>query len=99
MARTKPPPSKSPPASPAAISVRVLFFASLADLMGERRRSLDLPVGSTIADALRDMAIDVPELAARAPHVSFAVNESFVSADASLSDGDELALIPPVSGG
>ena len=96
MARTKPPPSKSPPA---AISVRVLFFASLADLMGERRRSLDLPVGSTIADALRDMAIDVPELAARAPHVSFAVNESFVSADASLSDGDELALIPPVSGG
>ena len=99
MARTKPPPSASPAVAPAAISVRVLFFASLADLMGERRRSLDLPAGATIADALRDMAIDVPDLAARAPHVSFAVNEAFVTADTPLSDGDELALIPPVSGG
>ena len=96
MARTKPPPSKSPPA---AISVRVLFFASLADLMGERRRSLRLAAGATIADALRDLSLDVPELAAHAPHVSFAVNETIVSADAALSDGDELALIPPVSGG
>ncbi len=99
MAGTKPPPSASPPVAPAAISVRVLFFASLADLMGERRRRLQLPADSTIADALRDMANDVPELAVRAPHVSFAVNEAFVSADAPLSDGDELALIPPVSGG
>lgn len=99
MARTKPVPSASPRAAPTAISVRVLFFASLADLMGERRRNLRLPAGATIADALRDMAMDVPELAARAPHVSFAVNESFVSANATLSDGDELALIPPVSGG
>lgn len=99
MAGTKPPPSTSPPAAPVAISVRVLFFASLADVMGERRRSLDLPAGSTIADALCDLASEVPELAARAPHVSFAVNEAFVPADAPLADGDELALIPPVSGG
>ena len=99
MARTKPVPSASPAVAPTAISVRVLFFASLADLMGDRRRNLRLHAGATIADALRDMAKDVPELAARAPHVSFAVNESFVSADAPLSDGDELALIPPVSGG
>ena len=99
MVRTKLPPSSSPPAAPAAISVRVLFFASLADLVGERRRSLRLPAGATIADALQDLSVDVPELAARAPHVSFAVNESFVAADAELSDGDELALIPPVSGG
>ncbi len=99
MAETKPPPSASPAEAPAAISVRVLFFASLADLMGERRRNLNLPAGSTIADALRDMATDVPDLAVRAPHVSFAVNEAFVTADAPLSDGDELALIPPVSGG
>lgn len=99
MAKTKPPPSAPPLVAPAAISVRVLFFASVADLMGERRRNLRLTAGATVADALRDMAIDVPELAARAPHVSFAVNESFVSADAPLSNGDELAVIPPVSGG
>lgn len=99
MARTKPPPSTSPRVAPDTISVRVLFFASLADLMGERRRNLRLAAGASIADALRDMAIDVPDLADRAPHVSFAVNEAFVTADTPLSDGDELALIPPVSGG
>lgn len=99
MDEVKPPLTESPSVAPAAISVRVLFFASLADLMGGRRRSLDLPTGATIGDALRALSKDVPELAARAPHVSFALNEAFVSADAPLSDGDELALIPPVSGG
>ena len=99
MAETKLPPVAAPRAISPAISVRVLFFASLADLMGERRRSLDLPAGATIADALHHLTQDVPELAARAPHASFAVNEAFVTVDTPLSDGDELALIPPVSGG
>ena len=99
MAEVKPPLTAPHPVAPTAISVRVLFFASLADLMGGRRRSLDLPAGATIADALRALSKDVPELASRAPHVSFAINEAFVSADTPLSDGDELALIPPVSGG
>ena len=99
MVKTKSPPPASPAEAPAAISVRVLFFASLADLTGERRRSLDLPADATVADALHHRAKDVPELAARAPHVSFAVNEAFVTAGTRLSDGDELALIPPVSGG
>lgn len=99
MAEAKSPPTAPPLAAPAAINVRVLFFASLADLMGGRRRNLDLPAGATIADALRDLAKDAPDLVARAPHVSFAVNEAFVSVDTPLSDGDELALIPPVSGG
>lgn len=98
MANVKPPVT-APPAAPAAITVRVLFFASLADLMGERRRTVNLPAGAAISDALDNLANDVPELAFRAPHVSFALNEAFVPADTPLSDGDELALIPPVSGG
>lgn len=99
MANVKPPVTATPPVAPAAITVRVLFFASLADLMGERRRTVNLPAGAAISDALNNLANDVPELASRAPHVSFALNEAFVSADTPLSDGDELALIPPVSGG
>jgi molybdopterin converting factor subunit 1 len=99
MAKAKPPPCAVPRAATAAIRVRVLFFASLYDLMGERRRDLQLPVDATIADALHNLSDDVPEFATRAPHVSYALNEAFVSADAPLSDGDELALIPPVSGG
>ena len=99
MAEAKTSQTEPPPAAPAAISVRVLFFASLVDLMGGRRRSLYLPAAATIADALHDLAKDVPEITSRAPHVSFALNEKFVPADTPLSDGDELALIPPVSGG
>ena len=99
MAETKLPPSAPPPAAPTVIRVRVLFFASLVDVIGERRRDLQLPAGATIADALRSLSAEVPEFASRSPHVSYALNEAFVSADAPVSDGDELALIPPVSGG
>ena len=99
MAEVKPRVAATSSVASAAIRVRVLLFASLADLMGERRLTLSLPADATIADALRDLANDVPAFAARAPHVSFAVNEAFVTIDTPLSDGDELALIPPVSGG
>ena len=99
MAETKLPPLAAPPVVPAAINVRVLFFASLADLMGGRRRSIDLPAGSKVADAVSHLAREVPLLAARAGHVSFAVNAAFVPIDTPLADGDELALIPPASGG
>ena len=99
MRETKRPPPAEPPVAPAAISVRVLFFASLADLMGGRQRNLGLPAGATVSDALRDLAQGAPDFASRVPHVSFAVNEAFVAADTPLADGDELALIPPVSGG
>ena len=99
MAEVKPPLTAPHPVAPATISVRVLFFASLADLMGGRRRSIDLPAGSTVADAVGHLAREAPVLAARAGHVSFAVNEAFVPIDTPLADGDELALIPPVSGG
>ena len=99
MAETRLPPLVEPKPAPAAIRVRVLFFASLADLMGERQRDLALPRNATLADTVGCLARDVPELAARAPHVSFARNEEFVPVDTRLADGDELALIPPVSGG
>ena len=99
MAETKPPPLPASSVVPASIGVRVLFFASLADLMGGRRRSIDLPAGATVADAVERLAREAPELAARAGHVSFAVNQAFVPTDSPLADGDELALIPPVSGG
>ncbi|MDE2868296.1 MAG: molybdopterin converting factor subunit 1 [Chloroflexota bacterium] len=99
MPETKLTPPTEPTGAPATINVRVLFFASLADLMGGRQRSLALAAHATVSDALRELAQSAPDFASRVPHVSFAVNEAFVGADTPLSDGDELALIPPVSGG
>ncbi len=94
-----PAPVEPPPATPATLRVRVLLFASLADLLGARRRDLHLSAPATVADAVRRLAEDAPDLAARAGHISYAVNEEFAPSDALLADGDELALIPPVSGG
>jgi molybdopterin converting factor small subunit len=58
-----------------------------------------MPDGSTAADAASLLAGKFPNLAAHLPRVAFAINYSIVSPQTILSDGDELALLPPVSGG
>ncbi len=66
---------------------------------GWRDRDLELPDGSTIGDAWQALAEESPALAPQRPHVRFARNREYATADERLSDGDELALIPPVAGG
>lgn len=74
--------------------VRVRLFAILRERAGTDELELDLPDGARVADALAA----VEGLAAGLPLV-LAVNREYADADAALSAGDELALIPPVSGG
>ena len=88
----------APPAG-AAIRVSLLLFASVAEAVGERRREVRVPEGTTVRGLFLLLAEDVPALAGRAEHVSFARNQQFVPPDTVLADGDELAVIPPVSGG
>jgi len=76
--------------------VRVRLFAMLRERAGASELSLELPEGACVRDALADAA--VASLADGLPLV-MAVNREYASADAPLSPGDELALIPPVSGG
>ena len=83
----------------AAIRVSLLLFASVAEAVGERRREVRVPEGTTVRGLFLLLAEDVPALAGRAEHVSFARNQEFVPPDTVLADGDELAVIPPVSGG
>ena len=78
--------------------VTSLFFASYRDLVGAEEIELDLPEGSTVSELVdlvrsRPGADAIPE----APVV--AVNREYASADTVLSDGDEVAFIPPVAGG
>ena len=81
------------------ICVTVLFFASIADVMGARSRTVCLREPVTIADVVAVLIGEVSELMPRVPHVSFAINGQFVAQDSPVADGDEVALIPPVSGG
>lgn len=76
--------------------VRIRLFAMLRERAGASELSLELPEGARVRDALATEA--VATLAAGLPLV-LAVNREYASDDAPLSAGDELALIPPVSGG
>ena len=88
----------APPAG-ATIRVSLLLFASVAEVAGERMREMRVPEGATARGLFEQLAAEVPALAGRVDHVSFARNQEFVPPDTVLADGDELAVIPPVSGG
>jgi molybdopterin converting factor subunit 1 len=74
--------------------VRIRLFAQLRERAGTNELELDLPEGARVRDALAALA----PLAEGMPLV-MAVNREYASEDAPLSADDELALIPPVSGG
>jgi len=78
------------------VVVRIRLFAQLRERAGASELSLELPDGARVRDALAAEA--VASLAEGLPLV-MAVNREYASADVPLAAGDELALIPPVSGG
>lgn len=81
------------------IRVRVLFFASLRDAAGAAESTLELPDGARVSDAWSEAVRRWPALGARKASTAIAVNGSIARAEARLADGDEIALLPPVSGG
>jgi len=76
------------------MQVSVRLFAALREQAGVRKRTLEVPEGSTIADVWPALA-----LGDRPAGLLFALNRQYADPDARLSEGDEVALIPPVSGG
>ena len=85
--------------APAAVRVRVRLFAVQRELAGTREVGLDLPAGATIEDAWRALVSRHPVLAPGRASVRFALNGEYAEPGERLADGDELACIPPVSGG
>ena len=82
------------------ITVRMLYFAALRDLLGTPEEQLELPASvMKVADLVPFLESARPHLRGRFASVRVAVNESFASAEDPLSDGDVIALIPPVAGG
>ena len=85
--------------SEVAIRVRVRLFAIQRELAGTREVGLDLPPETSIEDAWSALVAIHPALAPGRAYVRFARNTDYADPDTPLEDGDELAIIPPVSGG
>ena len=79
--------------------IRVRLFAIQRELAGTREVPLDLPDGATVADAWRGLVALHPGLEPGRASVRFARNGAYADEATVLNDGDEVAMIPPVSGG
>jgi molybdopterin converting factor subunit 1 len=79
------------------ICVHVRLFASYREAAGTKELDAPLPVDARVADLLEALSVQLPSLSRARGMV--AVNQSYVGPDTVLHDGDEVALIPPVSGG
>ena len=81
------------------MQITAVFFASTRNAVGQRTLPVTLPAGATVAGLLQALVADYPALARSVPNLMVAVNSEYAERTAALNDGDEVALIPPVSGG
>jgi molybdopterin converting factor subunit 1 len=79
--------------------VRVRLFAALREAVGRRELELELPAGATPEEAWRRLVDAHPALTERRGSLAAAVNRSYAPFHTPLADGDEVAFVPPVSGG
>jgi len=79
--------------------VRVLFFGMLKDSVGKAVDAIDLAEGASVRDVLAHYEPQFPQLKKARASLAMAVNQQYAAADTRLHAGDEVALLPPVSGG
>jgi molybdopterin converting factor subunit 1 len=77
------------------VKVEVRLFAALREQAGASRVELELPADAHVSDVWSALALGGEE----PPSLAFAVNREYASRERALAEGDEVALIPPVSGG
>jgi len=81
------------------VEVTVRFFAGCREAVKQHEATLSLPDGGTLGDLQAALAEAYPAIAHYVERVRYSVNWEYAAADATLGDGDEIAMIPPVAGG
>ena len=79
--------------------VTVLFFGQLKDFIGRSSDEIELPAGASLETVFQHYSSQEPRLARMAGSVAMARNQRFAHPSEAVEDGDEVALMPPVSGG
>ena len=79
--------------------VTVRLFARLRELAGCESWTCDVPASASIQDVWRALANRFPDVAPFGRSISCARNQDFARMTTAVSDGDEIAFLPPVSGG
>jgi molybdopterin converting factor subunit 1 len=77
----------------------VKLFARLRDIAGTAELVREVDDGSTVADLWQVLATEFPSIVSYERSISVAVNADYARRNQALSDGDEVAFLPPVSGG
>lgn len=81
--------------------IKVLYFASIKEKLGVDSETVPYRSGMTLGDLLEEVAVKHPEMKPLTSSNKFlyAINQEVCKTSASLSDGDEVAILPPLSGG
>ena len=81
------------------MKIDLLFFGVLKEVVGQPADSIELPEGSRVRDVIFYYAHKAPRFEAMASSLAVSVNQEYSDPDRALRDGDEVGLLPPVSGG
>jgi molybdopterin synthase sulfur carrier subunit len=81
------------------VRVTIRLFARLVDIVGAAELSREIAADSTIGTVWQQIVREFPDLAAYERSISSAVNADYARMNQAVTDGDEIAFLPPVSGG
>jgi molybdopterin converting factor subunit 1 len=79
--------------------VKIRLFARLREIAGADELEREVPDGSTLSGVWQALAGEFPAMSPYQRAISGAVNADYARLDAAVADGDEVAFLPPVSGG
>ena len=81
------------------MKVKVKFFAVFHEIFGRREENMELPENATVMNILKRLESEKPKFAEYYDSTQIAVNWEYATKNMPLKNGDEVALIPPVTGG
>jgi molybdopterin converting factor subunit 1 len=81
------------------MKVNIKYFSVCHEMLGRHEEDMELPEGSVVMDILKILEDEWPEIAEYYEVMQISVNWEYANETTALSDGDEVALIPPVTGG